>query len=126
MSRVTHFEIQAFNPRRAIEFYESTFGWEFEQWKDWEYWTIETGHEDDPGINGGLIKRDGKIEGKGIVSFVCTIDVDDIDETLEDVVENGGWVAVPKRAVPEIGWLAYIKDTESNIIGVLEADPRAL
>ena len=32
MNRPIHFEIQAENPERAIKFYQSLFGWTFNQW----------------------------------------------------------------------------------------------
>jgi hypothetical protein len=37
----------------------------------------------------------------------------------------GGTVAVPKVAVPGIGWLAYCTDTEGNTFEILQADPKA-
>ncbi len=37
----------------------------------------------------------------------------------------GGQVALPKMAVPGLGWLAYGKDTEGNIFGFMQADPLA-
>ena len=58
MARVVHFEIHADEPERAIEFYKSALGWEFTKWDGaGEYWLIITGSPDEPGINGGLIKR---------------------------------------------------------------------
>jgi predicted enzyme related to lactoylglutathione lyase len=34
-------------------------------------------------------------------------------------------MAVPKMPIPGIGWLAYVKDTEGNLVGVMENDPSA-
>ena len=31
----------------------------------------------------------------------------------------------PKMAVGGMGWLAYIKDPDGNILGLLESDPAA-
>ena len=31
-NRITHFEIQAENPERAIKFYTDVFGWDFQKW----------------------------------------------------------------------------------------------
>ena len=45
--------------------------------------------------------------------------------TLSSVEQNGGTIAVPKMAVPGVGWLVYFKDTEGNIIGAMENDPDA-
>ena len=34
-------------------------------------------------------------------------------------------LALPKMAVPGVGWLAYVKDTEGNLFGLMQADPGA-
>ena len=34
-------------------------------------------------------------------------------------------MAFPKMAIPGVGWLAYGKDTEGNIFGVMQTDPAA-
>jgi predicted enzyme related to lactoylglutathione lyase len=121
MSRVTHFEIPADNPDRAIKFYEKVFGWKIEKWDGpIEYWMIRTGPEDEPGIDGGLTRRedpDTKVENM--------IDVKDLDRSIKEVEANGGTVVRPKMAVPTVGWLAYFMDTEGNIFGMMETDPKA-
>ena len=61
MPRVVHFEIHADDPERAISFYQSVFGWQFQKWEGpLEYWMIITGPEGTPGINGGLVNRSGE------------------------------------------------------------------
>ncbi len=80
MARVVHFEIHADEPERAIEFYKSALGWEFTKWDGaGEYWLIITGSPDEPGINGGLIKRLLPLSGDGVKAFVCTVQVESID-----------------------------------------------
>ncbi len=126
MARVIHFEIHADNAERAIKFYESVFNWKFQKWQGpQDYWLIVTGPKDKPGIDGGLLRRKGKIEGESVIAYVCTIEVDSLEETLNKVNLSGGKLAVPKMPVPEVGWLAYIKDTENNIIGLMQNDPDA-
>jgi predicted enzyme related to lactoylglutathione lyase len=126
MSRVIHFEIHAENPERAIAFYKALLGWEFNSWGGpMEYWLITTGPDDKPGINGGLIKRRGVIDGEAVIAFVCTVDVDNLDGKLAQAVDLGGAVALPKMPVPGIGWLAYAKDTEGNIFGIMQPDSTA-
>jgi predicted enzyme related to lactoylglutathione lyase len=34
-------------------------------------------------------------------------------------------VAVPKMPVPGIGWLAYVRDPDGNIFGMMQADANA-
>jgi predicted enzyme related to lactoylglutathione lyase len=54
MPRPTHFEIPADNPERAIGFYGSVFGWQFQKWEGpMPYWLVTTG-DSGTGINGGL------------------------------------------------------------------------
>lgn len=125
MSRVVHFEIHAEDPQRAINFYASVFGWQFSQWGDQEYWIIITGPSDQPGINGGLLPRRGQIDGQAVIAYVCTIDVASLDATIAAIEANRGTLALPKMAMPGVGWLAYYKDTEGNIFGVMQADPQA-
>jgi predicted enzyme related to lactoylglutathione lyase len=48
-----------------------------------------------------------------------------VDDTIATVTASGGTIALEKMPVPGIGWLAYAKDTEGNIFGVLQPDPTA-
>tara|TARA_R110002096_G_scaffold147671_19_gene307750 strand:+ start:15750 stop:16169 length:420 start_codon:yes stop_codon:yes gene_type:complete len=125
MNRVTHFEIHAEDPERAIAFYEAVYNWQFEKWDNYDYWEIQTGDEDDYGIDGGLVKRQGKAFGKNVISFVSTIEVESVSDTLDLVELHGGKIASPKRVVPGEGWVAYFKDTEGNIAGLFEPDEDA-
>jgi len=126
MSRVVHFEIHATEPERAIEFYRGIFGWEFTAFAGpAEYWLIKTGPSEKPGIDGGLIRRRGEIDGQAVIAYVCTIDVESLDDTLAAVIAQGGTLALPRMPIPGVGWLAYAKDTEGNIFGMMQSDPQA-
>lgn len=126
MARVIHFELHADQPERAIAFYQSSLDWEFEEFEgDDEYWIIRTGGPEEPGIDGGMVRRQAPLEGEGIRAFVCTVEVEDLDETLEDVRHSGGQIVLEKQEVPGLGWLAYFQDTEGNILGALEPSPEA-
>lgn len=125
MPRVVHFEIHAEDPLRAKAFYEKTFGWKMEAWGGQDYWLVTTGPDNEPGINGGMVRRRGQIDGTAVIAFVCTIDVTDIDKYVADAIANGGQNVVPKMAVPGVGWLTYCKDTEGNIFGLMQNDPAA-
>lgn len=125
MGRVVHFEIQADDTERAVAFYRNVFGWTFNQWEGNPYWLIETGPRDTPGIDGGLLPRNSPVEGMGVIAFVCTVDVEDLDATMAAVQENGGSIALEKQSVPGVGWLAYGLDTEGNLFGMMQSDPSA-
>jgi predicted enzyme related to lactoylglutathione lyase len=120
MNRVVHFEISADEPERAVKFYTDVFGWNMQKWggpKD--YWLVTTGAQDEPGINGGVFKREGP------VNFVNTIEVASVDDFAAKVTENGGKVVVPKMAIPGVGYLVYCQDTESNVFGIMQGDEAA-
>ena len=127
MSRVIHFEIQASKPEALIAFYQSLFGWEFHKWEGpMPYWLIKTGDAGIPGIDGGLLLRQGPVptEGASVNAFVCTVDVENLDAKVA-ALPAGGVMCVPKMAIPGVGWLAYAKDPDGNIFGMMQADTQA-
>lgn len=128
MHRPIHFEIHAEDLDRAQTFYETVLGWTFASWGDGSYRVITTGPEDAPGINGGMIRRMGTVDRAApdpVIAFVCTVDVEDVDAYVAKALNAGGIIAVPKMAVPGVGWLAYVKDTEGNILGMMKPDNTA-
>jgi len=121
MPRPIHFEIPAEDPERAIKFYEGVFGWTFHKWDGpMPYWLITTGATTEPGINGGLMPRRDPAQ-----PCVNTVGIENLDKTLETVAAHGGVCVVPKMPVPGVGWLAYCKDTEGHIFGLMQSDPSA-
>jgi predicted enzyme related to lactoylglutathione lyase len=121
--RVVHFEIHAENLERAAEFYKDVFGWKVWKWDGPdEYWLIKTGDPEEPGYDGGLMKRIGHTPADHIpvTSFVSTIAVENIDEALELVKKHGGAQINPKNEIPGVGWHAYAKDTENNCFGMIQ------
>jgi predicted enzyme related to lactoylglutathione lyase len=134
MLRVVHFEIHASDVERASKFYNDLFGWEIKEWKFPEgaqikdenrYWTVNTSKDQSgkwPGISGGMVIRKGPVPSaqSPMNAYVCTIDVPNIDEYLKKGEEAGGMVVFPKMPIPDIGWLAYMKDTEGNVFGMMQ------
>ncbi len=121
MPRPTHFEIPAENPERAMTFYQNVFGWTFQKWDGpMPYWMIITGPDSEPGINGGLMPR--QHAGQPCVN---TVAVADVDAAIATVTKNGGGVAVPKMAVPGVGWLAYCTDLDGHIFGLIQMQATA-
>lgn len=134
MGRVVHFEIHADDIARAKQFYETVFGWKIEQSDEQDYWQVMTGKDEAPdsddamsqwgGIDGGLVPRKGQTPAHDnpVSAYVCTIQVEDVDSTIEKVLKHAGNVVVDKYAVKKLGWVCYCKDTEGNIFGLLQAD----
>ena len=126
MPRVIHFEIHAEQPERAIKFYRELFAWEFTKWNGpQEYWLINTGPDSQPGINGGLVQRRCAIDGQAVLAYVCPVDTPSLDEHLKKAQAGGAIAVVPKMPIPGIGWLAYCKDPEANIFGMMQTDTSA-
>jgi len=131
MNRVVHFEIQATDADKVQKFYNDVFGWEITNaGPDFGgYRMIKTG---DPvpkdmasiGINGGMPKRVGPMPkaGEGVNSFVCIIGVENIDATIAKIDAAGGTVQMAKMNVPMVGLLAYYKDPEGTLFGILQPD----
>jgi predicted enzyme related to lactoylglutathione lyase len=127
MSRVIHFEIHASEPEALAAYYAGLLGWTFAKQEGMDYWLIDTGPSAQPGINGGLLRRPvaGPALGQAVNAFVCTVEVDSLDQTLARNAELGGEVALPRMPVTGLGWLAYVLDPDGNMLGVLERDPAA-
>jgi predicted enzyme related to lactoylglutathione lyase len=120
MPRVIHFEIHADDPERATKFYEKVFGWKIAKWGGpAEYWLASTGEDREPGINGAIMKRTKK------GSTWNTIGVPSVDDFLQKIKKAGGKVIQKKTTIPGVGYMAYCKDTEGNIFGIMQADEKA-
>lgn len=139
MNRVVHFEIHASDVERAAKFYQDLFGWEIKKWElpdgtgDMNYWMVMTDPQKKsadakfPGIDGGMVIRKGPAPtpASPANAFVCTIDVESVDDYMVKVEAAGGKVVVPKMPIPTMGWLCYCVDTELNIFGLMSLDPNA-
>jgi predicted enzyme related to lactoylglutathione lyase len=120
-SRVVHFELPADDPDRAAKFYADAFGWKVQKWGGpTDYWLVTTGVEGEPGIDGGIGKRQGADD-----QITNTIDVPDLDAAIAAVEAAGGSITNAKHAVNGVGWLAYATDTEGNPFGMMQADESA-
>jgi predicted enzyme related to lactoylglutathione lyase len=105
----------------TASFYTSVFDWKITKWDGpVEYWLVSTG--EGRGIDGGIVPRrgGGPLEGAAVNAYVCTIGVESLDEVQSAIFTNGGTVAVERQEIPGIGLLAYFKDPDGNIFGVLQ------
>ncbi len=118
MPKIIHFELPADDPKRAKAFYENVFGWTITKWEGPnDYWLITAGPDDEPGINGAITPR-------MLADQVTTdtISVNSIDDSVKKIDEAGGTVVMSKQIIPGVGYIAYCKDTEGNLFGVLQPD----
>jgi len=107
-------------------FYHDIFDWQINKWEGTEdYWLVTTGPATEPGIDGAIMRRRQPINGDAVMAYVCTVDVPSVDDVAAKITSHGGTIVVPKIAIPHVGWLAYAKDTEGNIFGVMQSDHSA-
>jgi predicted enzyme related to lactoylglutathione lyase len=120
--RVVHFEVPFDDGDRARGFYKEIFGWQLQEMPEMDYTLVTSGPSGDSGpteagfINGGMMARQGgPAQGPVIV-----VDVDSIDSTLERISSLGGSTVTGKMPVGDMGFAAYAKDSEGNVIGLWE------
>jgi len=123
--RVVHFEVPYDDGARARAFYETVFDWEFTEMPDTGYSLVVSGPSGDEGptepgfINGGMMQREQHFTAPNLV-----IDVESIDTALAAVNEAGGSTVSERQAVGEMGFAAYVRDTEGNLVGLWESAPQ--
>ena len=122
--RVVHFEVPFSDGERARNFYRQAFGWRLNEMPEMKYTGVatgpvseETGMPSEPGyIGGGMFEREPAFPQGPVI----TIDVGSIDEALEKIRSLGGEPVGEKTQVGDLGFAAYFKDTEGNVLGLWE------
>ncbi len=112
--RVVHFEITADDPERASEFYRRSFGWTITNWGGpIDYRLVSSG--DGPGIDGAITTR---MHGQSVIN---TVQVDGkLEDAIARVVAAGGVQVGDINPIPGVGRFTYARDTEGNVLGILE------
>jgi predicted enzyme related to lactoylglutathione lyase len=119
--RVVHFEIPYDDGDRARAFYGKAFGWQLTPLPEMSYTMVMSGPSGEQGpsepgfINGGMMQRDDPFTAPNIV-----IDVDNLEDALKAVNEAGGSTVVERQPVGDMGFTAYFKDSEGNLVGLWE------
>jgi predicted enzyme related to lactoylglutathione lyase len=119
-NRIVHFEVPYDDAERARAFYREAFGWNLMEMPELDYTMVATGPVNEqqlpsePGfINGGMFQRTEELNRP-----VLTIDVTDIDAAWKTIESLGGERVGEKLAVGDMGFAAYFKDPEGNILGL--------
>jgi predicted enzyme related to lactoylglutathione lyase len=121
--RVVHFEVPFSDGERARNFYKQIFGWQLNEMPEMKYTIVSTGPAAESGmpaepgyIGGGMFEREPAFPQGPVI----TIDVDSIDDALAKIRSLGGEPVGEKTPVGEMGFAAYFKDTEGNVMGLWE------
>ena len=114
-----YFEIPVVDMKRAMLFYESVFGFDFQ---------IEEIHgnemamlpfvTDGAGISGALAR--GKIYQPSLNGTLIYLRSEDIDETLKRAQSAGAKILFPKTKAGEHSYVAEIQDSEGNRIALIQ------
>jgi hypothetical protein len=111
------FEIYVQNLDRAKTFYQKTFEITLERLDgtDLEMWVFPM-LPNGAGCPGAIVKMDGKGSGAGgtIIYFSC----DDCAVESERASKAGGSIVRGKFSIGKYGFIAFIHDTEGNLIGL--------
>lgn len=117
---VVHFEIPVTDIDRAIEFYETVFGYELSRQEvDGYSMAFFPRNDGAVGVSGALASGDVyKPSKEGAIIY---FDVEDIDVVLQRAQEGGGSLLYPKKDIGEAGYVAELEDSEGNRIGLSQA-----
>ena len=114
-STISWFEIPAADFARAIQFYETILGAALIHQAAWPNLAIFPYQK--PGISGAIGYGEGfKPAADGVIIYLnCD---GKFDSVLNRVKSAGGAIVEPKTQLPGVGWIAQIRDSEGNRIGL--------
>ena len=122
MNPVVHFDIPVTDLQKSAAFYSALFGWKIDEIPNANYAMVTTTDSDPntgpkkPGaINGGMGLRSN---APTLTQPYLTVQVDDIQATLESVVAAGGAIVRPLTDMGDWGKMAVFQDPEGNAIGL--------
>ena len=122
MPHIVHVDIAADDPQRATRFYEAVFGWQIQTLQGaTSVQLINTGFAETEPISASIAQR-----GEPWHSITPLIDVDSIDAFEKRIMAAGGSIVQPKRLIPGIGYLLTFRDTEGNVLGLVEELPETM
>lgn len=123
-NKLRHFAIYIDDMDRAKTFYSNLFGWDFNSYGPEDFLQIKDSTKKDAELIGALQSRKYSPLSEKIIGFECSIEVEDIDTTIELIEENNGEIVMPKTEIPYVGWLVKFLDTEGNIVCAAEYHKR--
>jgi predicted enzyme related to lactoylglutathione lyase len=112
---INWFEIPVTDMARAVRFYETVLGTTLKR-------EVFGGHDHsifmapEPGVAGALVKAP-HLEPSAAGARVY-LDTPELDTCIGRVAGAGGAVIMPKTDIGEPGWIAIVRDTEGNAVGL--------
>lgn len=117
MNAINWFDLPATDIDRAIKFYSTILN---QPVKKDEFRGMPHGifPSDENGVGGALVLSPNHVptDDRGVVIYLNA--GNDLDGILSRVQAAGGKVVRPKTAIPPQGWIAWIRDSEGNQVGL--------
>ena len=108
---VTYFEIAGPDVKQLAAFYAQVFGWQSRPGPFPDYLSLGS----DVGTEGG-----GGFRQEVAPERVLYIRVPNLQETLDQVVANGGKVLIPPTQIPGVVYFALFEDPAGNRTGIVQ------
>lgn len=124
-NKLTHFAIHTDDTERAKKFYGNVFDWGFNSYGQDDFLQIKADKSEGGELIGAIQSRKYSPLPDKVIGFECSIGVENIDDIIERVKNNGGQILMPKTAIPHVGWIAKFLDTEGNLICGMQYDSSA-
>lgn len=121
-NKLTHFAIYTEDTNRAKEFYSNVFDWGFQSYGQQDFLQIKDDNSDEGELIGALQSKNYSPVSEKIIGLECTIRVQNVDDIVERVKNNGGQILMPKTAISYVGWITKFLDTEGNLICAMQYD----
>lgn len=124
-NKLAHFAIHIDDIDRAKNFYEEVFEWGFASYGPPDFLQIKADQTKDGELIGALQSRKYSPVTERIIGLECTISVENLDEIVQRVENNGGQILMSKTVIPYVGWIAKFLDTEGNLFCAMQSDNSA-
>lgn len=119
---MVHFAIHVDDIKRAKNFYDGVFDWDFHSYGQDDFMQIKADKSGTGELIGAIQSRKYSPVPEKIIGLECTISVENLDDIIEKVKNNGGQVLMSKTQIPHVGWIAKFSDTEGNLICAMQYD----
>ena len=121
-NKLTHFAIHIDDIERAKNFYGEVFEWGFASYGPQDFLQIKADKTENGELIGALQSRHYSPLKEKLIGLECTIAVENVDEIIQRVENNGGQILMAKTAIPYVGWIAKFLDTEGNLVCAMQSD----
>lgn len=108
----------------AKEFYGALFGWDLEPSKvstAMNYFEI---HTSDTAVGGMMEINEAWGENPPPSHWTSYVAVDNADETVQKIVENGGSVRLPPFDAPGVGRMSIVADPSGAGFSIIQFEPQ--